>query len=153
MVKNLPAMLETWIQSLGLEDPLEEGMATHSSILVWRIPWTEGPGRLHVVHGVAESDMTEQLSTAQQAPRGLLNVRRDLGSVLANICNWAETSVLVWRAKLRGTWRPDERGSKSMVSDLCGGPNDSMSQGYWCNVSGSNSFSNHLQITYYLLYT
>ena len=38
MVKNLPAMLETWIQSLGWEDPLEEGMATHSSILVWRIP-------------------------------------------------------------------------------------------------------------------
>ena len=37
-VKNLPAMLETWIRSLGLEDPLEEGMATHSSILVWRIP-------------------------------------------------------------------------------------------------------------------
>ena len=41
MVKNLPAMQETWVQSLGQEDPLEEGMATHSSILVWRIPWTE----------------------------------------------------------------------------------------------------------------
>ena len=44
LVKNLPAMWETWVQSLGWEDPLEEGMATHSSILVWRIPWTEEPG-------------------------------------------------------------------------------------------------------------
>ena len=45
-VKNLPAMQETWVRSLGQEDPLEEGMATHSSILAWRIPWTEEPGRL-----------------------------------------------------------------------------------------------------------
>ena len=46
MVKNLPAMQETWVQSLGQEDPLEKGMATHSSILAWRISWTEEPGRL-----------------------------------------------------------------------------------------------------------
>ena len=46
MVKNLPTMQKTWAQSLGKEDPLEEGMATHSSILVWRIPWTEEPGKL-----------------------------------------------------------------------------------------------------------
>ena len=45
-VKNLPAMQETQVQSLGWEDPLEEGMATHSSILAWRIPCTEGPGEL-----------------------------------------------------------------------------------------------------------
>ena len=45
-IKNPPAMQETWVQSLGQEDPLEKGMATHSSILVWRIPWTEEPGRL-----------------------------------------------------------------------------------------------------------
>ena len=45
-VKNLPAMQETGVQSLGGEDPLEKGMATHSSILAWRIPWTEEPGRL-----------------------------------------------------------------------------------------------------------
>ena len=43
MIKNSPAMQETWVQSLGQEDPLEEGMATHSSILAWRIPWTEEP--------------------------------------------------------------------------------------------------------------
>ena len=44
LVKNTPAMRETWFQSLGWEDPLEKGMATHSSILAWRIPWTEEPG-------------------------------------------------------------------------------------------------------------
>ena len=46
LVKNLPAMQETWVQSLGWEDPLEKGKATHSSILAWRIPWREEPGGL-----------------------------------------------------------------------------------------------------------
>ena len=46
MVENVPAMWETWLRSLGCEGPLEEGMATHSSILAWRIPRTEEPGRL-----------------------------------------------------------------------------------------------------------
>ena len=50
MVKNLPAMRETWVPSLDQEDPLETGMATHSSILAWRISWTE-----ESVHGVAKS--------------------------------------------------------------------------------------------------
>ena len=45
-VKNLTAMQETWIQSLGPEDSLEKGMVTHSSLLAWRIPWTQEPGRL-----------------------------------------------------------------------------------------------------------
>ena len=54
MVKNLPAMWETWVQSLGREDPLEKGMATNSSVLAQRIPWTEA-----TVHGATESDMTE----------------------------------------------------------------------------------------------
>ena len=57
-VKNLPAMQETWVQSLGQEDPLEKGMATHSSILAWRIPWTEESGRLQSM-GHKESDTTE----------------------------------------------------------------------------------------------
>ena len=48
-VKNLPAMQETRVQSLGWEDPLEEGMATHSSILAWIIPWTEEPGGLQSI--------------------------------------------------------------------------------------------------------
>ena len=46
MVKNLPAMQETWVLSLGQEDPLEKGMAAYCSILAWRIPWTEEPGGL-----------------------------------------------------------------------------------------------------------
>ena len=46
MVKKLPAMQETWVRSLGPEDPLEQGIATHSSILAWRIPWTEEPDGL-----------------------------------------------------------------------------------------------------------
>ena len=49
MVKHLPAVRETQVQSLGWEDPLEEEMATHSSILAWKIPWTEEPGRLRSV--------------------------------------------------------------------------------------------------------
>ena len=54
MVKNLPAMQETWVQSLGQEDPLEKGMATHSSIVAWRIPMDRGAWRA-MVHGVAKS--------------------------------------------------------------------------------------------------
>ena len=46
MVKHLPTMWETWVQSLGQEDPLEKEMANHSSTLAWKIPWTEEPGRL-----------------------------------------------------------------------------------------------------------
>ena len=46
MIRNPSAMQETWVQSLGWKDPLEKGMATHSNILAWRIPWTEGPGGL-----------------------------------------------------------------------------------------------------------
>ena len=49
MVKNLPAMRETWLRSLGWEDPLENGMAIHFSIPAWRIPWTEEPGGLQSV--------------------------------------------------------------------------------------------------------
>ena len=45
-IKNLPAMQETWVRSLGQKDHIEKGMATYSSILAWRIPWTEEPGRL-----------------------------------------------------------------------------------------------------------
>ena len=57
LVKNLPVMQETWVQFLGQEDPLEKKMATHSSILAWRIPWTEEPGRLQSL-GSQESDTT-----------------------------------------------------------------------------------------------
>ena len=62
-VKNLPAMQETWVQSLGGEDPLEKEMATYSSILACRILWTEEPSWA-TVHGVAELDMTEHSTAA-----------------------------------------------------------------------------------------
>jgi len=54
MVKNPPIMQESWGRSLGWEDPLEKGMASHSSILAWRIPWTEEPGGA-TVHGFAKN--------------------------------------------------------------------------------------------------
>ena len=59
-VKRLPAMQETWVRSLGPEDPLEKEMATHSSILAWKIPWMEETGRLHPLGG-KELDLTERL--------------------------------------------------------------------------------------------
>ena len=62
MVKNPPAMQETQVQSLGQEDPLEKGKATHSSILAWRIPWTEESGGLYSLWGRKELDTTERLT-------------------------------------------------------------------------------------------
>ena len=62
VVKNLPAMQETWVQSLSWEDPPEKGMATHSNILAWRIPWTESLVG-YDPWGCKESDITEPLST------------------------------------------------------------------------------------------
>ena len=55
-------MQETWVQSLGQEDPLEEGMATYFSILAWRIPWTEKTGRLYSPWSLKELDTTERLT-------------------------------------------------------------------------------------------
>ena len=62
-IKNPPAMQKTWVQSLGWEDPLEEGMATHSSILAWRMPRDRGAWWT-AVHRVAELDMVDRLSTS-----------------------------------------------------------------------------------------
>ena len=61
LVKNPPAMQETQVPSLGGEDPMEKGMATHSSILAWKIPWTEEPGGLQSIE-LQSVDMTEQLN-------------------------------------------------------------------------------------------
>ena len=62
MVKNLPTVLEAQVQILDREDPLEKGMATHSSILAWRIPWTEEPGGLYSLWDHKGSDTTERLT-------------------------------------------------------------------------------------------
>ena len=84
LVKTLPEMRETWVRSLGWEDPLEKGKATHSSILAWRIPWT--------IHGAADSDTTERLSLS-------LGYRKVPGSM----CAWGEQGVRSgWRGKLNG---------------------------------------------------
>ena len=70
MVKNLPAMQETWVQSLGQEDPLKKEMATHSGILTWKIPWTEEPGRLYSLWGRKQSDATKH--TTSRGPLEIL---------------------------------------------------------------------------------
>ena len=62
MVKNLPAMLETQVPSLGWEDPLEKGMATHSSILTWRTRWTEEPGGLQSIGSQKSQTRLKRLS-------------------------------------------------------------------------------------------
>ena len=64
LVKSLPAMRETWVQSLGWEDPLKKGMVTQSSSLAWRIPWTEKPGRLYSPWGRKQWNTTERLTSS-----------------------------------------------------------------------------------------
>ena len=66
MVKNLPAMQGTWVRSPGQKDPMEKGLATHSSILAWKIPWTEEPGRLQSM-GLKKWDTTEAAQPAHTA--------------------------------------------------------------------------------------
>ena len=63
MVKNPSAMQETWVQSLGWEDPLEEGTATHSSILAWRILWREEPGGLQSIGLESQTWLSDQVCT------------------------------------------------------------------------------------------
>ena len=75
LVNNLPAMWETWVRSLGWEDPLETGKATHSHILAWRIPWTSSWGR-------KESDTTERLSVHKPTPGFLPGKSHGQGSLL-----------------------------------------------------------------------
>ena len=94
-IKNLPAMQETWVRSLGQEDPLEKGMATHSSILAWRILWIEEPGGVQSM-GHRESDRIERLTIiGMEAPeeqdlfRAVSLVPRTVlgtGKLLVNTC-------------------------------------------------------------------
>ena len=75
-----------WVRSLGREDPLEEGMAAHSSILVWRIPWTEEPGGLYSPWGRKESDLTEQLTLWRWNLVHLVGGNRILENFLSWVC-------------------------------------------------------------------
>ena len=94
MVKNLPTVQETWVQSLGREDPLEKGLATHSSILAWRIPWTEEPGRLQSMglHRVRLDGVTNTCTVWQNhLTQSLFYIK-----VLNVTCNLLNT-VLDWK--------------------------------------------------------
>ena len=85
MVKNLPAVQEIQVQSLSQEDPLEKGMATHSNILAWRVPWTEEPGRpqsmgsQRVGHNLATNTHQDKLEQSRRGLRGCLPPRRAQG--------------------------------------------------------------------------
>ena len=97
-------MWETWVQSLGWEDPLEKGMATYSSILAWRIPMDKGAWWA-IIHGVAESDTTGQLSIhtskdqIQYSDTNLVGKVSNLGLLLA--CFLSGTLVLISKSLLR----------------------------------------------------
>ena len=113
MVKNLPAMQQTWVWSLGWEDPLEKGMAPDSSILAWRIPWTEEPGRLQSMGSQrAIHNWTTNMHTLPHLQKGFLislslpfSVECPLpgallashGQVLACLPMWACLCTVSWR--------------------------------------------------------
>ena len=93
LVKSPPAMWETWVSSLGQEDPLEKELATHSSIIAWRIPRTEEPGRLYSPWGCKESDMTEPLedvSGKEIRKRGDTCIHMD-----GSLCCTVETNTII----------------------------------------------------------
>ena len=73
MVKNPPAVWKTWVQSLGWEDPLEEEMATHCSILAWRIPWTEEPGGLHTRGSQSQTQLSDRARGVRKCLTSLLH--------------------------------------------------------------------------------
>ena len=80
MVKNLPAIQETWVQSLSKEDPLEKGMASHSSILLWRIPWTEEPGGLQSIGSQRVGHNRVTFMHSQKTDRNM-NIEDDSGEI------------------------------------------------------------------------
>ena len=85
MVKNPPSMRETWVQSLGREDPLEEGMATNFSILAWRIPMGQRSLSGYSPWGHKDSDTTEWLSTAQHTYRDI-DIKIYIAYIFSSLC-------------------------------------------------------------------
>ena len=109
MVKNLPAMQETWVWSLGWEDPLEKGMATHTGILAWRIPWIEEACRLH-----KESDMTERLTLL------LLSLFTGSRSWDLDISWWGAAVVTIHPTVGKSIWEGEKKDDQfSSVQSLC----------------------------------
>ena len=108
MVKNLPTSagdVDVWVWSLGWEDPLEEGMATYSSLLAWRIPWTEEPGGLQSVHKVAKSgtwlkQFSMHTRLAGQIPDGS-NDKQTEAQCFEFMCRWK-----VWKKHALVLTRP-----------------------------------------------
>ena len=95
-VKNLPAMQETGVWSLGKEDPLEEEMATHSSILAWEIPWTEEPSGLYSPWGRKESAASEQLTCPHHTNIYIRVYQSSLICVFQIISNVGHTQLPTW---------------------------------------------------------
>ena len=116
MVKNLPAMQETWFLSLGWEDPLEKGIATHSSILAWKIPWTEEPGGLQFIRlqRVRQDRATNTFTFS-------INYKDFLGgSVVKNLP--ANAGEADWIDELGGC--PGERNGSPLQYSCLGNPMD-----------------------------
>ena len=88
MVKSLPAMQETHVCSLGWEDPLEKGIATHSSIFAWRIPWTEEPGRLQSMASQRIRDILATEHAHLITGRLYFSLTRTLCFLLPILCLW-----------------------------------------------------------------
>ena len=135
MVENPPAMRETWVQSLGWEEPLEEGMATHSSTLAWRIPMDRGV-RWAAVRGT-ESDTTERLNT--QAHTGQQRqLYHTLNSQRGNIqLQWQKTEGLFLPGKLHLKFM----GKPCKRQELRGFPDDPAVKNLPANTGDTNQFN------------
>ena len=101
MVKNLTAMKETWVQSLGWEDSLENRMATQSSILMWRIPWTEEPGGLQSMESQSRTGLM-QFSTCTCTPE---QVQGDATSALQSCVTKRRRQVMIGAEDMRNRMR------------------------------------------------
>ena len=124
MAKNLPVMLETQVQSLDQEDPPEKGMSTHSSILAWRIPRTEEPGRLWS-RGSQESDVTERLNKHHNLsfgwgqPHAEVPVGKVQAAFQLLLCLWVSAlvqNITCHVSACPGSWT---QGQPNVVSVMC----------------------------------
>ena len=134
LVKNLPIMRETWVQSLGWEDPLEKGTTTHSSILAWRITWTEESGRLQsmelqrVGHNWVTFTFTFKVTLVVQLVKNLPTLQE----IHVQPLDWeyplekamaTHSSILAWKNPMDGgAWQPIVYGVTSVGHDLATKP-------------------------------